>query len=436
MILVRNGNVITENEVTKKDILISGDRIKKIAQGIKIDANKKVEVIDAAGKFVFPGAVDPHTHHELNLGAGRMSSDTFSTGTAAALAGGVTTIFDFAHQESKDETLKQAYIRTRKLADKAHNRVYLHGGIMNLTDDLEKQIEEAFKCGVTSFKIYLNSIRTTTEFLYRAFSKIAELKGRILLHCEDASIVEYLKKELHNAGRRSAKYIPASRPEFVEYHSIVSCSIIAEVTGAEIYIVHLSTGRGAAYIAEAQKRGVKISVETCPQYLLLTDEIYKRRNGHIFTCTPPFRKKEDNEILWKYLKNEVIKFIGTDHCPFTKMQKDKFSDSFVNYVYGLPGIQFSPVLMISEMRKRGFDYPLISRLLSTNAAKYFGLYPRLGVLKENSTADLFIYNPSIEQKLSYKNWLINSDFNQFEGHIVNGQIETVIFEGKEVIAKK
>ncbi|MBP7652998.1 amidohydrolase family protein [Candidatus Dependentiae bacterium] len=428
--LLKNCRLVLENRVADSDLLIENDRISKISDNIKsagID-----NTIDIKKKIVFPGAVDPHIHLELNLGPGRMSSDTFESGTAAALNGGVTTVFDFAHQELPGETLLNAYQRSKKNSVSAKNRLYFHSGIMNLSDNLEEQIDRVFKAGVKSFKIYMNSVKTNSEFLYRAIKKISSLKGKILLHCEDAVIIEYLKKKLHNENKRGCGNIPASRPDYLELYSIANAAILAENLDAEIYVVHLSTASGAEYIKQMQKQGVKISAETCAQYLLLTDDIYKKKDGFLFTCTPPFRKKRDNEVLWDSIKNETIKFISTDHCPFLKKQKQRFSGSFVDYVYGLPGVEFSPVLMISEMRKRKFDYSKISRLLSTNAAKYFELYPEIGVIKAGSKADLFVYNPDCRQKLSCRNWKTNCDFYQFENRVVDGKIEIVIFDGEIV----
>lgn len=426
-LLLKNCKLVLENRVIQSDILIENGRIKKISN--KIKETGIGGVIDVENKLVFPGAIDPHIHLELNLGNGRVSSDTFETGTAAALNGGVTTVFDFAHQELQGETLLQAYNRSRKQSVSAKNRLFFHSGIMNLTSDIEKQIEDVFKAGVKSFKIYLNSIKTNSEFLYRAIKKIGELNGKVLLHCEDAVIIEYLKKKLHNDNKRGPENIPESRPDYLELYSIMNAAVLAENLDAEIYVVHLSTAAGAEFIKKAQKKGIKINAETCAQYLLLTDAVYKKKDGYLFTCAPPFRKKKDNEALWNSLKSETVKFISTDHCPFLKDQKKKFSDSFINYVYGLPGVEYSPVLMISEMEKRKFDYPKIGRLISTNAAKYFGLYPETGAIKEGSKADLFVYNPNKPQKLSCKKWKSNCDFYQFENRIVNGTIEIVIFDG-------
>jgi len=426
-ILIKNGKVVLEDKVIHADILIQKNKIFRIAENIR--PVKKCEIIDASRKYIFPGAIDPHTHHELNLGKGRMSSDTFESGTAAALAGGVTTIFDFAHQELPGETLLQAYKRSIAAAEKANNRIFFHGGIMNLTGDLEEQMNDAYRAGVKSFKVYTNSIKVNSEFLFRVIKKAGQLKAKVLIHCEDALIIEYLKKQLHLKNKRGCRYIPASRPDFLEYYSLISVAALAEHLGAEVYIVHLSSAISADFIKEARARGVKIKAETCPQYLLLTDEVYSKKDGFLYTCTPPFRKKKDTEKLWEMLKKEIIEFIATDHCPFLKSQKIEFSDSFVNYVYGLPGIQFSPLIMISEMRKRKFEFPLISRLLSVNASRYFGLYPEIGAIREGSKADLFIYNPAGKTVLSYRNWKINSDFNQFEGWSVSGNISTVIFDG-------
>jgi dihydropyrimidinase len=426
-ILIKNGNVIFEDKVLKKDILINNNYIKKIDDDI---SEKTDKVIDATDKYIFPGVIDPHTHLDLDLGIQRVSSDSFETGSNAALNGGVTTMFTFAHQELENETLKNAYCRRKKMAISSKNKILFHSGIMHLSDDIENQIEEISELGVKSFKIYLNNPNTNSELLYRCFKKVKEINGKILLHCEDYSIIEFLKNELKKNNKISSEYIPESRPDFLEYYSITQCAILAEQLGTEIYIVHLSSGKSAKLICELQNRGIKINAETCSQYLLLTDSVYKKKDGYIYTCTPPFRKKEDNKILWDYLKQEIIKFIATDHCPFMLNQKEKYKNDFTKFVYGLPGVEISPILMISEMKKRNFDFPLISRLLSTNIAKYFNLFPSIGVLKNGSYADLFIYNPNDKTILSHKTWKTNCDFNQFEGWECDGKIENVILNGK------
>jgi len=293
-IIIKNGSIVKENSVVSADIWIKDGKIFKLARSISTVNNERSIIIDAAGKYIFPGALDPHTHHELNLGPGRMSSDTFATGSAAALNGGVTTIFDFAHQELPGETLLQAYRRVSKSARSANNRVFLHSGIMRLTDDLEKQISDVFKAGAHSFKIYLNSKTVNSEFLFRAFRAIAKLGGKILLHCEDGAIIEFLKKELHSQKKRSCKYIPESRPAYLELHSIITAATLAKNLNAEIYIVHLSTGAGAKFIEAAQQSGVKINAETCPQYLLLDDSVYKRKDGYFNKISNRKKNRENS----------------------------------------------------------------------------------------------------------------------------------------------
>jgi len=225
-LLIKGGTVVLEETTKKADLLIEKGKIKKL--GARIAAKQAKTVIDAKGKYIFPGAIDPHVHLELDLGTGRRSSDTFASGSAAALNGGVTTMYTFAHQEKKDETLLQAYRRRQKLTAKAKNRILFHAGIMYRNWGMERQIKEVFAEGVTSFKIYNNSLAINTEVLYRAFRTIGYLGGKVLLHCEDGRIVEYLKNNLHHRNRRTSCYVPDSRPAFVEHHSIVSSALLAE----------------------------------------------------------------------------------------------------------------------------------------------------------------------------------------------------------------
>lgn len=428
-IVIRGGTVVLENKTVQADLLIARGKIVRLGKAMR-DPN--AEIIDARGQYVFPGAIDPHTHHELDLGPGRRSLDTFTTGSATALAGGVTTMFDFAHQEKPGETLVQAYDRhCRKLINHPpRNRVLFHAGVMRLSADLEQQIRAVARRGVRSFKLYLNSPAMTSEFLHRAFAAIAAVKGRALLHCEDGPIIEFLRQRLHRAGKRAARYLPESRPAALEVASIVQAVALARLSGVKLYIVHLSTGEGAHIVALARQAGLAIVAETCPQYLLLDESIYRRRDGHVYTCTPPLRTKKDNAILWQALQHEAINFLATDHCPFTRAQKDRFRASFVNYVYGLPGVGMATPLMLSEMRRRKFSFPLMGRLLATNAARYFGLYPRFGVIRPGATADLFLYDPRQSYRLSDRAGLC--DFNQFAGRLVNGRVTTTLLGGRVV----
>ncbi len=427
-LIIRGGTLVLENKTLRADLHIRNGHIHRWGKSLRVP---RAETLDARGQYVFPGAIDPHVHHELNLGPGRQSSDTFVSGSTAALHGGVTTMFDFAHQEKPRETLVQAYARHLRKARGAVNRVRFHAGIMRMSDDLEQQIADVAACGVRSFKLYLNSPQMNTEFLYRALRAISEVKGRALLHCEDGTLTEYLKRTYHAAGKRAAKYLPESRPAVLEIMALTQALILARECRTPLYIVHLSTGAGARAVAAAQATGLDVAAETCPQYLLLDESIYRRRDGHRYTCTPPLRTAADREVLWALLRDEIISCLGTDHCPFTKQQKDRGRASFVNYVYGLAGVETGPALMLTEMRKRNFGWPLMGRLLATNAARLFGLYPRVGVIAPGARADLFLYDPHGTHRLSCREWHMQSDVSQFEGWKLHGRISTVLTTGPD-----
>jgi len=426
-LIIRGGTLVLEEKTQVADMLVRSGKIARIGKGLRAP---RAETVDARGQYVFPGAIDPHTHHELDLGPGRRSVDIFVSGSWVALMSGVTTMFDFAHQEKPGETLLRAFDRHQRTLrrQRLYNRILFHSGVMRLADDLEAQIAAVAKRGVRSFKLCLNSPAMTSEFLWRAFAAIARVDGIALLHCEDGQIVEYLKRTLHAAGKRAARFIPASRPASLETAALAQALTLARAHGTRLYIVHLSTGEGAQLIALAQQAGLPIVAETCPQYLLLDESIYRGRNGHLPTCTPPMRTKGDNAELWHALQHETISCLATDHCPFTRAQKNRFKASFVDYVYGLPGLGTAVPLLLSEMTRRKFPLPLMGRLLATNAARTFGLYPHLGVIRPGAAADLFLYDPRRPYRLPAQAG--NCDWSPFAGRRVSGAVTTTIMDGQ------
>lgn len=424
---LKNFKIVFENYISNVNLFIENG---KISFNPALNPNL-YQIIDGENKkYILPGAIDVHTHFSLNLGPDRISSDDFVSGGKAALVGGVTTLFDFAHQDYEKETLLEAYKRRKEESSNCPANIFFHSGIMRLDDDIEEQIYEISDFGVRTFKIYLNSVKTTDLFLYRAFKAIKNINGIAVLHCEAGDIIEYNKALLHNEGKVSVENHPLSRPDYLESFAIAKVIEIAKFFDTNIYIVHLSTEKGLNLIRRNKSNLSFLECETAPHYLLLTQEKYYSEKGYYYTCCPPFRKENDNEALWNGLRDETIKVIATDHCPFTANQKEKFADSFINYVFGLPGLETAYPIILSEGLARGFSINQIVKWYSTNPAKLFNLFPSKGVIQEGCDADLIIYNPDIIWEINHAKLHSDCGFNQFDGLKIKGKIENTFISGK------
>jgi len=424
---LKNFKVVFENYISNVDLFIENGKI-SFNPALNLSTYKQINGNNQL--FILPAGIDVHTHFSLNLGEGRVSCEDFNTGAQSALKGGVTTVFDFAYQEYEDETLFEAYKRRKEEINNSQLNIYLHSGIINLDDDIEEQIYEMADAGVFTFKIHMNSPKVNDLFLYRTFKAIKNINGIALLHCEAGEIIEYLKAQFHNQSKRSVIYHPLSRPDYLESYAILKAIEIASFFDTNIYIVHLTTEKGLNIIRRNKNNLSFLECETCPQYLLLTEEKYKEKNGYYYTCCPPFRKQQDIEALWKGLRDETIKIVSTDHCPFTAEQKEKFSDSFINYVYGLAGIETAYPIILSEGIKRGCSINQIIKWYSTNPAKLFKLYPQKGIINEGSDADLIIYDPEIEWNIDFNQLNTNLNYNQFQGLKIKGKITKTFSNGK------
>lgn len=422
---LKDFNIVSNNKIIKKDLYIYNGKLSFNKN------NSDFKIIDGQNtKYILPGGIDVHTHISLDLGKERVSSDNYETCGKAAINGGITTIFDFAHHEKENDTLLKAYKRRSKMGKDCPANLFFHAGIINTDNDIEKEIYEIANNGVFTFKFYMNSPKITDLFMYKAFKAVKDVNGIALIHCEPGDIVEYLKLNFHNENKKSVLSHPLTRPDTFEEFAIQKCINIAKFFDTNIYIVHLTSELGLNVIKREKPNLSFLECETAPHYLLLTEDIYKEKNGFLYTCCPPLRKKHDNEALWEGIKNNTIKIIATDHCPFTVKQKEKFSDSFYNYVFGIPGVETSYNIMLSESQKRGYSLNDIVNICSTNPAKLFRLYPKKGIIKENADADLAIYNPNIEWTISHNNLLTNCDFNQFNGLKLKGKIENTFKAGK------
>src|SRR2546425_12793951 len=338
--LILNGRVITATDDYRADILIEEEKISLIGAKLEMEADK---VIDAAGKLVIPGGIDPHTHMELPFG-GTQSSDDFLTGTRAAAHGGTTTIIDFAVQY-KGESLLQGIDNWHK---KAEGKTAIDYGFHLITTELEdNQIEElhtAMDEGVTSFKMFMaypGVFLVDDATIFRGMSAAGERGGLICMHAENGIVINEIIKETLAKGHTAPKYHALTRPTKAEAEGVHRAIAIADIAGAPVYIVHLSCSDALEEVRAARDKGIPAYAETCPQYLFLDYSLYEREGfeGAKWVMTPPLREKWNQDKLWQGLQGNDLQVISTDHCPFCMKEKELGRDDFTKIPNGGPGVE-------------------------------------------------------------------------------------------------
>ncbi len=429
-LVIKNGTLVSAADTFRADLAISGETIASVG----IDLHGREE-INAAGKLVIPGGVDPHVHLEMPVGQTR-SSDDWETGTIAAAIGGTTTVIDFV-EPSRNEPLLDALAARKKQADgKSCIDYALH---MTLTNDLPEtllQIPDVIQAGCSSFKTYLTyeGLKLSDDAFLNVLFAVKDHHGLILVHAENDAIINSLKSAFLDQGKLAPRFHPLSHPAVSESEAITRALALARTAEALLYIVHISTAGGVNALEQARDDGQLVFGETCPQYLLLTDREFERPGfeSSKFVCSPPLRTDPDRERLWHALSHGSLDTIGTDHCPFFfKGQKELGREDFTRIPGGLPGIESRLALLYSF----GVGTGRISlnrwvALCATNAARIFNLYPRKGSLAPGSDADLVIFDPNRKVTMTKSMLHENVDYTPYEGMQLTGYPEMTIAAGK------
>ncbi len=435
-IIIKNANIVTESEVFTGDVLINGEVIECIGRNIDCP---DAEQIDASGRLLLPGAVDVHTHMDLDVGIAR-ACDDFYSGTVAAVCGGTTTIVDhmaFAHE---DVSLMHQVEEYHRLADgNAVTDYGFHGVLQLMNDDkLAEMRAIAEREGITSWKAYMTygANMTDDEWLFKVLRNANEAGLVIPVHCENDAVVETLKAEFGAAGKLQPRFHPLSRPAGAEAEAVSRLLHLARLAGdAPAYIVHLSAAESLKEVSKARHAGQKhFGVETCTQYLALTDAAYDDDSeGLKAIMSPPLRRDSDCSAIWAALaKGGMIDTIATDHCPFTfGEQKQLGRSDFRKCPNGAPGVEERLGVVYSEGVAKGrISLPQMVKYLCTEPARIFGLYPKKGAVLPGSDADLVIMDPDAKRIMSIKDMHTACDYTCYEGIELTGRIEKVFVRGR------
>ncbi len=437
--LIKNGHIVTAVDSYTADILIDGETVAMIGKDLDKVIGEPDRSIDAAGKLVIPGGIDPHTHLDLPFG-GTSSSDDFETGTRAAAFGGTTTIVDFAvqyHGQALNEALDVWFAKSEA---KATTDYGFHLICTDLPDERLPEINKLIDQGVTSFKLFMaypGVFLVDDGTIFKAMSAAGERGGLICMHAENGVVIDAMVKRALAEGRTAPKYHALTRPTKAEAEGVHRAIAIAEMAHSPVYIVHLSCYDALKEVQAARDLGLPAFAETCPQYLLLDYSYYEQEGfeGSKYVMTPPLRDKENQELLWRGLRGNDLQVISTDHCPFCfKEQKELGRGDFTKIPNGGPGVENRMSLIYHHGVAEGrIGLNRFVELTSTAAAKIFGLFPKKGTIAVGSDADIVIFDPDKEQTISAATHHMRVDYSAYEGWKVKGVTEIVMSRGSVIV---
>ena len=430
--MIKNGLIVTASDQFQGDILILGGKIDTIGRELKMDTD---ETIDATGKYIFPGGIDAHIHMEVPCSDGS-SSAGYDTDSIAAAVGGTTTILDYVLQEnglSLEESVGH-------WSEKAKPSAVDYGFHLIITQPNDKTFDELnhlVERGITSFKLFMaNEIAMSDQELFRFMSGFKKQGCTACIHAENKEIIATLQEQYVSQGNVSPIYHAKSRPEPTEVEAINRAITLSELTGCQTLIAHISTAKGLELVREAKARGIPVLGESCPHYLLLSEEHYEME-GHEsakYVLSPPLRNPKNFKGLWSGVLNGAVDIISSDHNGFNySTHKQLGKEDFRKIPNGAPGIEHRFGLIYHHGMERGMNLSRFVELVSTNPAKIFGLYPQKGTIVPGSDADLVIFDPAAEQIISADNQYQKSDYTPYEQTRLQGKADTVLLRGECIV---
>ena len=434
-ILIKNGRIVTSSVDHIADIFIEGETISAIGKDLKVNAD---QVIDASGKIVFPGGIDPHVHLDMPF-MGTYSSDNYETGTRAALYGGTTMVIDFILQ-TQGKSLRNALEAWQGRSNgNAVGDYSFHMAVTDFNDQTKEEIKEMIeKEGITSFKTFMaykGALMIDDRQMIGLMQEVKKNGGLVTVHATNGDMIDFLIAKHRSEGKLAPLYHYLSQPEVTEAEASGRFAALAGYTEVKGYIVHMTCEGALNAIREAAKRNHNVIAETCIQYLMLDASLYEQNfEGAKWVMSPPLREKKDQAALWSGINQGVIQVVATDHCPFKWEQKLMGKDDFSKIPNGHPAIEHRMELLFSEGVAKGkISLSKFVEVNSTNAAKIFGMYPQKGTLGIGSDADIVIFDPNEKHTISAKTHHMNVDYSGYEGVEVTGKVKTVLLRGKVAI---
>jgi dihydropyrimidinase len=444
--LIKGGTLVTAEDMFCANILIEGGKIVQIRPNLEVAG---AEIVDATGKLILPGGVDPHVHLDLPM-SGTVSSDDHYTGTKAAAFGGTTTVIDFVSFDFS--TLTESVIQWQAKAEKAAIDYSAHMNLTRFDEKIAAEIPSLREMGITTLKVfsaYNGLLRLEDGNIFNALRSARDNGMLVMLHAENGDVIDILVTEALKAGHVTPEWHARTRPAWGAVESALRGFALAASADAPLYLVHMNTGGEVDMLQYGRAHGLKVMGETCPQYLFFTEDDLRRPDGAKWICSPPVRTKADNTRLWEGLVDGTIQTVGTDHCPFFHdgakpilyegklvaiPGKELGKDDFTKIPNGLPGVEDRlAVLWTAGVGSGKLTAEQFVALTSTNPARIFGLYPRKGALLPGSDADLVIWDAL--KKVSYGVTLSHqrTDYNLYEGWELTGMPEKVFLRGRLIV---
>ncbi len=447
-VLVRGGTVVSPVSAVPMDVLVDGERIVALLSpgdlslGADLAASAE-RVIDATGKYVVPGGVDVHTHMELPFG-GTFASDTFETGTRAAAYGGTTTIVDFAVQRAGERVQDGLATWHERAAGRCAIDYGFHQIIGGVDDESLKAMDELVAEGITSFKLFMaypGVFFSDDGQIVRAMQTAATNGAMIMMHAENGTAIDVLVSQALARGETAPRYHSLTRPWETEEEATHRAIMLAHLTGAPLYIVHMSAKQAVHTLARARGEGWNVFGETCPQYLYLSLEEHLSApgfEGAKYVCSTPLRSRAEGhqDELWRHLRTRDLSVVSTDHCPFCfKEQKELGLGDFAKIPNGIGSVEHRLDLIYQGVVDGHISLSRWVEICATTPARMFGLHPRKGEIIPGADADIVVYDPAARTRISVESAHMNLDYSAYEGIEVSGGVDTVLSRGSVVVEK-
>lgn len=437
-LLIKNGTIVTAKELFKADIAVNGEKVQAI--GHDFDESNFKTSIDADNKLILPGAIDGHTHLALSFG-GTTTSDDYFAGTRSAACGGTTTVFDFVNQAHGEKMLDAVKRRDALAYVDAAVDYSFHIGVSDVeSEGMLESMEDAVEFGIPSFKVFMvYDYGVDDGSFFKVLCKSKEIGALVGVHAENRDVNNFLVQKYLSEGKTDAWWHYMAKNEMVEGEADVRAVNLAKMAEAPLYIVHLADKMGMEAVTKAREEGYPIFAETCPQYLHFTSEVYKRERGRDFVCSPPMKDQASQDAVWEGIKNGNVSTIATDHCPFTRAEKDwgitkkdGTPGDFTTIPNGCAGVENMYPYVLSEANKGRISFCRAVELCSTNPAKLFGLSDQKGAIRPGLDADIVIYDP--EKKFTITNDAMHGDTDHtiWEGVELKGYPEATYSRGRLV----